>query len=84
MTDAALRGKIGDELAKAKAKEAQEVLDEHTRTMAWVQEKSWNNASHTYLPGGPLGFEWYAGSDWQGRAARLYDVAAKVAGFVGH
>jgi hypothetical protein len=66
-------------LGEALAAKCQKILDERTRCLIWAQEKHTNRAPHSSLPGGPLGFDWYAGSGWQDRSAELYGAAAEVA-----
>jgi len=79
LDDPAKKGKLGDALAK----KCRAILDERTRYLIWAQEKHTNRAPHTSMPGGPIGFDWYAGSDWQGRSAKLYAAAAEVAKALG-
>ncbi len=75
LDDDAKRAKLGAELAKR----CREIADARTRAVIWAQEKNTNRAPHSSLPGGPLGLDWYAGSDWQSRSADLYRAAAEVA-----
>ena len=75
LADEKLRAGLGQELADR----CQALLDERTRTISWADEKTTNNRYHCYLPGGPLGVDWYAGSDWQTRTARLLATATEVA-----
>lgn len=69
-----LRTKLGTELVR----KCQSIVDERTRYVILADEKSENGFLHTSMPGGPLGYNWLAGSDWQTRSAELYDVAGKV------
>ncbi|MFO7900209.1 MAG: hypothetical protein R6V58_14260, partial [Planctomycetota bacterium] len=80
LSDEALRKKLGAELAA----ECQRVLDERTRHLIWADEASTNTRHHSTLPLGPLGFDWYAGWNWEGRLSRLYALAAKAAAIIGH
>ena len=75
LTDDARKAELGEALATR----AQAILDERTRRVCWAQEKNFNNAPYTYLPGGPLGLDWYAGADWETQAAELFRVAGEIA-----
>jgi hypothetical protein len=74
LVDEALKAKLGDELAK----KCREIVDERTRCVLLADEKGENGRVHSSSPGGPLGFDWFAGSDWQSRSAKLYAAAAEV------
>lgn len=73
-----LRTKLGTELVR----KCQSIVDERTRCVILADEKGENGFLHTSMPGGPLGYNWFAGSDWQTRSAELYDVAGKVVEFL--
>ena len=45
----------------------------------FTDEKGENGMVHSSAPGGPLGYDWYGGSDWQTLSAKLYACAAEVA-----
>jgi hypothetical protein len=75
LADEALRAKLGDGLAKR----CQDMLDEKTRYVSWGNQQNTNQSLHCYLPGGPLGCGWYAGSNWMARTDKLYAAAAEVA-----
>ncbi len=79
LDDPEKKAKLGEELAK----KCRRILDERTRHIIWAQEKTTNRSPHSSMPGGPIGFDWYAGSDWQSRAAGLYTAAAEVARALG-
>ncbi|MFW6158860.1 MAG: glycoside hydrolase domain-containing protein [Planctomycetota bacterium] len=79
LTDERLRAKLGAELVA----ECQRVLDERTRHLIWADEANTNTRNHSTLPLGPLGFDWYAGWNWEGRLSRLYAAAAKAAAIIG-
>ncbi|MFC1671928.1 glycoside hydrolase domain-containing protein, partial [Planctomycetota bacterium] len=72
LLDEALRKKLGEE----KAVEFQKMIDERTRCVIWSDETNTNGKNHSSLPLGPLGFDWYAGSDWEGRLDKLFAAAA--------
>jgi hypothetical protein len=72
LLDDALRAKLGTE----RAKEYQDMLDERYRRVYWGDETNTNGKNHSSLPLGPLGFDWYAGSDWEGRLDKLFAAAA--------
>jgi hypothetical protein len=77
--DEALKAKLGEKLAA----ECLEILDERTRCASYANEQNTNQRLHSYLPGGPLGCDWFAGSDWQGRSRKLYAAAAAVEKAIG-
>lgn len=79
LVDESLRAQLGPALADR----CQALLDERTRSVIWADEKGENGRRHTSLPGGPLGFDWFANSGWESRAARLYAAAADVAAALG-
>ncbi len=74
LVDEALRAKLGPKLAER----CQAILDERSRCISWADEKNTNGKPHCYLPVGPLGGDWYAGSGWRDRTAKLYSAAAAV------
>ena len=73
LTNKVLRARLGEEIAGR----CQAILDERTRHNQWANEFS--SSIRTFLPGGPLGFDWYAGSGWQERSQKLYAAATEVA-----
>jgi hypothetical protein len=79
LTNEALRAKLGEKLATR----CQEILDERTRCIIWSDETNTNGKNHSSLPVGPLGFDWYSGSNWEQRLSDLYEAAAKVAKALG-
>jgi hypothetical protein len=79
LVDDALRAKLGEALAA----KCQAMVDERTRSVILADEKGENGMMHTSMPGGPLGYDWFAGSDWQTRSAKLYAAAAEVAKALG-
>jgi hypothetical protein len=74
LVKADLRAKLSKELADR----CQDVIFERTRYIAWADQSMQNYIRYSFLPGGCLGFDWYAGSDWQGRSTKLFDAAAEV------
>ncbi len=78
LADDASRAKLGEELAAR----AEELLRERLRCM-------WRQSSHMMLipkysiqsahTDSIAGSTWFAGSDWRGRLARLYDTAGQIA-----
>ena len=79
LVDEKLRAKLGDALAAR----CRALVDERTRHVILADEKGENGRVHTSSPGGPLGFDWFAGSDWQSRSSELYAAAAEVAKALG-
>ncbi len=75
LLDETFRAKLGDELAK----KGRELVNERIRCVILADEKGENGQVHSSSPGGPLGYDWFAGSDWQTRSAKLYACAAEVA-----
>ncbi len=76
LADPEKRARLGEALAAR----AQALLDERTRYAMWVFDVSYMN----YNQGGstlgrPLDLGWFAGSGWQERSEKLYNMAAGVA-----
>jgi len=82
LTDEALKAKVGPDLAHR----SQQLLDDRV----WQQFKAFSDLQLTgrtyatsanswgYGCGGAAGHYWYAGSGWQDRTQRLYDLAGEV------
>ena len=75
--------KLRARLRAALAQECQTLLDERTRYIAWADESAQNALRFSFLPGGSMGYDWYAGSGWQKRSQELYWAAAQVAEALG-
>ncbi|MBN2581858.1 MAG: hypothetical protein JXL80_02240, partial [Planctomycetes bacterium] len=81
LTDEALKAKLGD----AMAKQCQEVLDERLREV-WRSGSEMNLTGRDYASsklngdsyGGIAGHCWFAGSGWQDRTQKFYDLAGEV------
>ena len=80
LTDAALRAKIGDDLAAR----CEKLLAERNDCM-WRSIISWQCGPRANLDptgwretGTPTGHTWFVGSGWQQRSAELYSLAGEV------
>jgi hypothetical protein len=77
LADGGLRARLGAPLVKR----CRVILDQRIRYNLWCMDmKAWTaRGKNRFLPGGSIGFDWYAGgSRWQDRSKALYDAAAEV------
>jgi hypothetical protein len=79
LLDEGKRARLGNELAAR----CQAICDERTRVVIMADEKGENQLLHSSMPGGPVGYDWFAGSDWQSRSAELFKAATEVARALG-
>jgi hypothetical protein len=75
LLDETLKAKLSPELAK----KGREIVNERIRAVILADEKGENGRVHSSAPGGPLGYDWYGGSDWQTLSSKLYACAAEFA-----
>jgi hypothetical protein len=80
LQDETTRHRIGEELAT----HCQKVLDERTRYIMWVFDLNYVNYNTSgCMIRKPLDLNWYAGSGWRERSARLFEIAGEVARIIG-
>jgi hypothetical protein len=74
VTDEALRGKLGDDLAAR----CEKALEEHLRALQLLRGWTGKTVPHCLSSGTEMGVAWFLSSGWEERAERLFALAGEV------